>query len=139
MDKTTIYVKIESLERCVDRVISKVPAHRHDLSDDLDRQDIIVLNLQRAVQLSVDIAARLVAELKQPAPMSMAQSFEMLFQAGIIDADIAERMQKSVGFRNIAVHEYRLVDWDVVYSIATKHLSDFNKYARQVMNWLDHQ
>jgi uncharacterized protein YutE (UPF0331/DUF86 family) len=63
----------------------------------------------------------------------------MLFQAGIIDADIAERMQKNVGFRNIAVHEYRLVDWDVVYSIATKHLSDFNEYARQVMNWLDHQ
>ena len=80
MFKEIIYSKIESLGRCVDRVKSKTPDNRHDLTDDLDRQDIIVLNLERAVQLSVDIAAHLVAELQQPAPMSMAEGFGMLCQ-----------------------------------------------------------
>ena len=137
MVKQLIFSKIESLERCVERVKLKTPDRRQDLDDDLDRQDIIVLNLERAVQLSVDIAAHLLAELHQPAPMSMAEGFSLLCKEGIIDNFIAERMQRSVGFRNIAVHEYRLVDWDVVYAIITEHLDDFREYASQVIAWLD--
>lgn len=137
MNKEIVFAKIESLSRCVDRIRSKTPDRRQDLCDDLDRQDIIVLNLERAVQLCVDIAAHLVADLQQPAPMSMVESFAMLRQAGIIDAAIAERMQKGVGFRNIVVHEYRLVNWDIVYAIITEHLDDFKEYARQVICWLD--
>ena len=137
MVKQLIFSKIESLERCVQRVRLKTPDRRQDLDDDLDRQDIIVLNLERAVRQSVDIAAHLLAELHQPAPMSMAEGFALLRREGVIDHYIAGRMQRSVGFRNIAVHEYRLVDWDVVYAIITKHLDDFREYARQIMIWLD--
>ena len=56
-----------------------------------------------------------------------------------IDSFIADRLQKSVGFRNIAVHEYRQVDWDVVYAITTEHLDDFAEYDRQVIKWLDNK
>lgn len=137
MDKDVILSKIESLERCVRRVEEKTPLGRDELIHDLDRQDIIILNLERAVQLSVDIAAHIIAELQQPAPMSMAECFSLLQQAGIINTVVAQRMRKSVGFRNIAVHEYRLVDWGVVYAIITEHLEDFVEYARQIHGWME--
>ncbi len=41
-------------------------------------------------------------------------------------------MKKVVGFRNVAVHNYREIDWRVVHAIATRHLADFEAFARAV-------
>ena len=46
-------------------------------------------------------------------------------------------MIKSVGFRNIAVHEYSKVNWEVVYSIVKTNLSDFKDFAREVLKWTE--
>ena len=136
MDETIILLKIASLERCLQRIRTKTPADRLTLAEDLDRQDIIALNLERAIQVSVDIASHIVAELDLAAPMTMAESFGLLCQAGVISAPVAVRMQKSVGFRNIAVHEYDAINWDVVFAIITDHLEDFRKYAAEVVDWM---
>lgn len=137
MDETVLLSKIVSLERCIQRIQGRTPRDRQTLSDDLDRQDIIVLNLERAVQACVDIASHIVAELTLPAPMTMAESFETLRHAGVISAAVADRMQKSVGFRNIAVHEYHAINWNVVFAIITEHLDDFRKYAAEIMQWVE--
>jgi uncharacterized protein YutE (UPF0331/DUF86 family) len=137
MDRDVVLFKIESLERCVDRIRSKVPATPQDLAGNLDAQDIIVLNLERAVQLCVDIAAHVVAELKIPAPMTMADSFARLRQTGVLDEDVTQRMQKAVGFRNIAVREYQAINWDMVHSIITDRLDDFRQYAAAIVGWME--
>jgi len=137
VDRAIVLFKIESLERRVDRVQSKVPQTSRELAQDLDAQDVIVLNLERVVQLCVDIAAHVVADLKTPAPMTMAEGFDGLHKAGVIDEGVAQRMKKAVGFRNIAVHEYRTINWDVVYSIMTERLDDFRQYAAAIVRWMD--
>ena len=50
MDRDLIEAKLESLRRCVRRIEAKTPAGPEALHEDLDLQDIIVLNLERAVQ-----------------------------------------------------------------------------------------
>lgn len=72
MDRALIAEKIESLRRCVQRVEANCPATVEDLAADPDAQDIVALNLTRAVQLCVDIAAHILAEQELPAPASMA-------------------------------------------------------------------
>ena len=57
MDKQTILNKIASLKRCVERIEDKVPETSQKLQSDHDLQDIVSLNLQRAVQICVDIAS----------------------------------------------------------------------------------
>jgi len=95
------------------------------------------LNLERAVQTSVDIASYIIAEHDVQTPMSMSEGFESLHEINIIDVNLMERMKKSVGFRNIAVHEYRSISWEIVYSIVSENLKEFQEYARQVMRWLE--
>jgi uncharacterized protein YutE (UPF0331/DUF86 family) len=51
----------------------------------------------------------------------------------VISTELAERLRKAVGFRNISVHEYEKIDWEIVYSICTKHMKDFREYAAGVM------
>jgi len=137
VDSIIILSKIETLKRCIERILSKTPNHKEVLFDDLDLQDIIVLNLQRAVQVSVDLAAHILSETNVQTPLTMAECFIELHRAGVISRSTAERLRKSVSFRNIAVHEYQSLNWDVVYAIITLHLNDFRDYAMEIMAWLE--
>ena len=46
-------------------------------------------------------------------------------------------MKKAVGFRNIAVHAYDTMDWDIVFAIASRHLQDFADFAHVIAVRLD--
>ncbi len=134
MDDLVVLQKLESLRRCISRIEEKTPSSLVDLESDLDRQDIIAVNLERAVQVCVDIAFHVISLKNELIPETMAQSFYTLEKMGILDKSIATRMAKSVGFRNTAVHAYQSIDWAIVYQIITCHLNDFREFARQVVD-----
>lgn len=133
MDREVIEQKIESLRHCVERVRQKCPATADALASDDDAQDILTLNLTRAVQLCVDIGAHLIAGRDNPAPDTMGQTFDVLAELGVISPELAVRMKKAVGFRNIAVHNYEAIDWQIAHAIATRHMSDFTAFATAVV------
>lgn len=132
MDRAVIEHKLESLRRCLARIASKCPEQPEMLVADPDLQDIVSLNLSRAVQLCVDIGAHLVADLGVPPPETMGQTFDLLAQAGLIGSALAANLKKAVGFRNIAVHDYQAINWHIVHSIARHHLGDFTEFAKAV-------
>lgn len=132
MDRELIAEKIESLRRCVRRFEKKRAKTVEALENDLDRQDILSVNLTRAVQLCVDAAAHLVAETDRPSSETMADAFEHLYQMDIISAPLAKRLEGAVGFRNVAIHAYRSIDWEIVHSITHERLDDFRQFARSV-------
>lgn len=132
MDRAVIEQKIESLRYCVGRVQQKCPPDAETLARDADAQDIIALNLSRAIQHCVDIGAHLIAHSDIPAPETMGQTFDRLHEAGIVPQALAERLKKAVGFRNIAVHNYEVINWEIVHAICTRHLDDFRAFARIV-------
>lgn len=132
MDNMLIFNKIESLRRCINRIREKTPDTELQLETDLDLQDIITVNLERAVQTSVDIAAHIIADLESPAPETMAEAFAILEKNNIISTELSGKMQKAVAFRNIAVHAYQKMNWNIVYKIAKNGINDFVEFARQV-------
>lgn len=136
MDRDLVEGKLESLRRCVDRIAAKTPPSVDQLHRDPDVQDIIALNLQRAVQLSVDVASHLIAETDAVPPSTMAENFTILQKLHIIDSALSERLIKAVGFRNVAVHSYQSINWDIVYQICTKHLDEFRQFAKAVARHL---
>jgi len=137
MDETIVLSKLESLRRCVERIRQKTPTSANELGEDYDLQDIICINLERAVQLCVDVCAHITASLDSPAPESMAAGFDQLRISGFLPADLAGRLKKVVGFRNISVHRYQEMDWVIVYSIITERLDDFADFARCIADRLE--
>jgi uncharacterized protein YutE (UPF0331/DUF86 family) len=85
----------------------------------------VVLNLSRAVQICVDLALHALSGLGQPVPDITGQAFDQRADAGRLPVELARRLKKAVGFRNIAVHNYSTIDWAIVHAIATRHLGDF--------------
>ena len=132
MDSSLISQKLESLRRCLVRVQTRCPATHVALSADIDAQDVVVLNLSRAIQLCTDIALHILASSEQAIPQTMGQAFEALAAQAVISTQQGENMRKAVGFRNLAVHSYDQIDWQIVHSIATTHLTDFEGFAKAI-------
>jgi uncharacterized protein YutE (UPF0331/DUF86 family) len=126
----TPVLKIDALRRCLKRV-REVAARDASMSN-TDFLDIIVLNLQRACEQAIDLANWTCAQEDLDLPRASAEAFEILERAEILDPTTALSMRKMVGFRNIAVHEYRKLDPAIVRSIVTNKLGDFELFIAQM-------
>ncbi len=133
MDREVVDQKLESLRRCLLRLETKCPLDPSILVADVDLQDIISLNLSRAVQICVDIGAHIIAGLEIPPPGTMGETFDLLAQEGVLSKELAINLKKAVGFRNIAIHNYETINWHIVYNIVKNHLEDFNAFAKIVV------
>jgi uncharacterized protein YutE (UPF0331/DUF86 family) len=133
MDKLILDKKIDSILRCLNRIDGRLPDSKDEFLKDCDAQDVVVLNLTRAVQLCVDIATHILSSTNQPVPSTMAEAFVNLEQIKIITTEIADKMKRSVGYRNIAVHNYDDIDLSISYDIARNHLNDFKDFIKQIL------
>ncbi len=132
-ERDVLDAKVESIRRCIERIEAKAPGSVRELENDYDAQDIISVNLQRAVQLCVDLGAYLIAMRGWPAPRTMADTFTVLARMEVLEDDLADRLRRAVAFRNISVHEYESVDWHLVYRLVTERLGDFRSYVARLM------
>jgi len=132
MDRVVIDEKIEPLRRCVVRVQASVPDSIEAFREDLDAQDVVVLNLTRAIQICVDIGTHILSATDSTAPSTMGEVFSALSDTGFISQELAASLRRAVGFRNVAVHAYDDLNLEIVYAIATQHMNDFSGFATAV-------
>ena len=132
MDRVIVAEKLESLRRCVQRIQEKIPPDSESLTTEPNLQDILVLNLTRAVQLCVDIGSHIISASGEAAPATMDDVFITLNKLGVITPAACESMKKAVGFRNIAVHNYEAINWEIVFAICKKSTADFCEFAKEI-------
>jgi uncharacterized protein YutE (UPF0331/DUF86 family) len=115
------------------RIQEDYEGHESELSDDFMRQDAILLNIQRMCQTSIDLAMHVVRVRALGLPRESRGAFELLKSAQLMDAKLADKMMKMVGFRNLAVHNYQAINLEIVHAIINQHLSDFRALTRWVI------
>ena len=114
--------------RCLDR-IAQVTSGAASTMTAVDVEDIIVLNLQRAIQACIDIMTHVCAEENLGTPASAGDGFAALAGAGYMDKELAVELKKMVGFRNLSVHEYDEIDSELLRAIVDKHLDDLRHFV----------
>ncbi len=132
IDRDVLIEKTNSIQNCLKRIHDTVQndVNRVDL---VDVQDIVVLNLQRAIQLAIDMASYIVSVQRLGTPKSLKDLFLILEQNQIVASKISAQMQKMVGFRNIAVHDYQAIDPLILKSILSRHLKDFESFYSAII------
>jgi uncharacterized protein YutE (UPF0331/DUF86 family) len=126
-DKDVVLAKVATIQRCLKRIKETSGLDPVSL-DNLDKQDIFVLNLQRAVQAAIDLATHIVASEGLGLSDTIRGNFKLLQDAGIINEEITRRMESMVGFRNIAIHDYEVIDKEILKSILTGNLKDIEDF-----------
>ena len=131
-DTDIILEKTENIRRCLRR-IKEVTELDPSRLDNIDIQDIFVLNLQRAIQAAIDLAVHIISDNNWPIPKTARENFDLLAGKEVLTTALAEKMKKMVGFRNIAIHDYRRIDVGILKSILTGHLIDLEEFYRVVL------
>jgi uncharacterized protein YutE (UPF0331/DUF86 family) len=126
-DMDIILAKIGNIQRCLKR-IKETTDLRPESLEDIDKQDIFIFNLQRAIEATIDIATHIVASEGLGLATTIKESFKLLRDAGIIDDKLMKKMQAMVGFRNIVVHDYTSIDLDILKSILSNNLKDIEEF-----------
>ncbi len=129
MDYDVLLAKASTVQRCITRISQTLEGDFEKLRE-YDAQDVVVLNLQRAVQAVLDMAAHLGADLHGEVPRTLKEHFRLLGDAEVIDRDLEKRLVAMVGFRNIAVHNYEQIDVHILQSIVEHHLKDLEEFCR---------
>ena len=125
--------KYSIIDRCLKRVEEEYRGNEHTLSTDFTRQDSIILNIQRACQAAQDLANRVIRIRQLGIPQNARESFSLLADAQLLSPELANTLNKMVGFRNIAVHEYQKLNIDILRAVIDKHLPDLLQFAKLML------
>jgi len=124
-----ILAKTAIVGRCLQRIADRYPGREQDLETDLDLQDIVMLNLQRACEATIDMANRALTLLGQPPAADSRDAFFQLNRLRVIDGELAGRLYGMVGFRNRLVHQYQEIDLDRVRAMLANNLNDLTDFG----------
>lgn len=128
-NKSVILNKFETIEKCINRINEEYQNNPENL-DDYRKMDMIVLNLQKACEAVLDLAVYIVSTRKLGLPQTKREAFILLEENNIIDSKMSKNMQGMVGFRNIAVHDYKKIDEEILKDVIENHLNDLLDFAR---------
>lgn len=133
IDKEILLSKAGRVYRHVKRVKEKRPATLQEFLSSLDLQEIILFNLQMAIQHCIDIASHIISDEGLGLPGSTNEMFYTLQENGYIPEDMADKMVAAVGFRNLVVHEYTRVDLEEVYRISQENVDDLIAFLQTLI------
>lgn len=111
-----------------------------EIVSDFKKQAIVERLLERVITRALDINQHLIAELykeEMSPPKSYKETFSELVELEVYPKDFAENISKSVGTRNILVHEYDEVDYSKIYSSVSDCLKDYRKYCDYILKFLE--
>lgn len=131
-DRDVVLAKVATIQKCLERIREVTSLDPASL-DDINRQDIFVLNLQRAIQASIDLASHIVASEGLGLPETVRDNFALLRDKNVIDPETASKMEKMTGFRNIAIHNYQALNLDILKSILSSNLKDLEDFYAAVL------
>lgn len=132
-NKAVIINKFESIQRCINRINEEYEGNPDNL-EDYRKMDAIVLNLQRACESVCDIAMYIVSTRHLGVPQTKREAFELLEKNKIITQDVCKNMKAMIGFRNIAIHDYKQIDEEILQDVIKNHLEELLEFARTMLN-----
>ena len=139
MPDDVILNKAEIIERCIVRVKETYGRDPAALDSDYGIQDVIILNLERACQAAIDLGMRWIRIEALGVPKDSRDAFSLLAAAGMLSGDLSDSLKKMVGFRNIAVHDYREIDFAIVKAIIERDFPDFRELIRLGLQHVPHR
>lgn len=110
------------------------------IAQDAVRQAAVERFLERTVNRAVDINQHLIGELATkdtPSPKDYTETFNALAGLNIYSKEFAAEIAKSVGMRNMLVHEYDNIDYNKIYSSIGDCLHDYSQYCDYILEFLD--
>lgn len=125
-----VVARFARLEEALRRLKAHAGVEREAFLRDADLRDIVDRNFQVALEALIDLANYTVASRGLPKPETNAELFSVLAGASLLSERLARALRGWVGFRNVLVHEYARIDYELVHKALTAELDQLEEAAR---------
>lgn len=131
-----INLLLEKLHEYVDVLRGLKGVTAEELKQDLNKRSIAERHLQLVAQVCIDIAEFIIVDQRLAAPETLRESIEILGKNNIINSEFAKEFSAVAGFRNILVHDYVKLDYNLVANNINNRLDDFDRFAKEIAQFL---
>lgn len=136
LDRTVLAERTATVERHLARVAERLPTDPSGLKPATDVSDAVILHLWQAVQIVIDLALSACLHFDLGTPTGYADAFRRLAEDGLIAPDLADRLARATGFRNVVAHAYESIDMAVVHRAASEGPADLRAFLRRLRDRL---
>ena len=89
--------------------------------------------LLESIEACFDIANHIISVFDFRRPTSYSDAFEVLKENGMIDENLAERLEEIAKFRNFLVHRYAFIRKEKLVEIVTHDIKDIEEFEKVVL------
>jgi len=129
VDRSVFDLRLGRLERLLRSLRSLASVDRTAFLADEALQAQAERWMHLVVECSIDLANHLIADRAWKSPSTNRETFQVLADNGVLEPELARRMEGWAGLRNILVHLYLEIDYEKLFEILTKDLPEIEAYV----------
>ncbi len=138
VDRRFVSRLIEDIEKNVVLLEAMRDVPAETLRDDPHQGYTALYALQICVEALLNVSHHMIAELGLTRPESTVHAVEILTRSGVLqDSELAGRLPDIVRFRNLIVHRYWDIRWDLVHGILQHNIGDLRAFAAAIESFMD--
>lgn len=135
IDKEFIRQKVSQAEKYLDEIKTFLKTRDPEISADLKSRYALERVFLLLVEEMIDINNHLLKNLDVTIN-DLRSSFELLGEKGILPKEFAIKISPLTGVRNILVHQYEKINFELFLKNLRGNLGDFEKYFKAVVEFV---
>ncbi len=140
INKDFVKRKITLIQNELEHLVPLASYSFDEIAKDFMKQAAAERILERVINRAIDINQHIIAELtdeKTNPPLTYKETFLKLVDFGIYPQDFSKGISKSIGTRNMLVHDYDNSDPEEVYASISDCLNDYVEYCQYILDFLE--
>jgi len=137
LNKNFIEKKVALIEEDIYRLKNLSNISMKEIISSYEKQAVIERLIEKIITRAIDINQHLIKSLEEKSiPDNYKDTFLILADLKIFSRKFGENISKSVGLRNILIHDYDKIDYNMLYLSIFDCISDYIKYCDYILKFL---
>ena len=139
LNEGLIQKRCQAIEDSLKRLEKIKKLDKDEFLKNRDLQDIASYRLLVAIESALSLCYHVSAKKLKKVPGDYVECFIILADGEIIPRDLSEKLKKMARFRNILVHMYWKIEYEVVFDILQENLDDLRQFSNAIATLLKPQ
>jgi uncharacterized protein YutE (UPF0331/DUF86 family) len=127
--------RLERFNRAID-ILKKIKEKRKEVFvSDLWLTSVAERNLQIATEFIIDISNLVISKLGLEIPENYRQTVERICKMKVIDKKLKGRAVDLIGLRNIIVHMYADIKYDLIFDELGTMITTLEKFSKDLLKF----
>lgn len=129
--------KIVNVRRDLEELAAFKSLSFDQIAKDYRNHKIVERIIEVVINEAIDINQHLIVKGGySELPFDFKESFLLLVKLGVYPKDFADEISRSVGLRNILVHQYRELDENFFYGAIKESVAQYARYCDFILEYL---